>query len=81
MDKVKQSMKEKVPEIKRSLELVKHLQERQVDIVDYGVASASGMYQAAYAYCLGSSYIYMQIHVLCRNRLLLLLWRMMRRCT
>lgn len=30
MDKVKQSMKEKVPEIKRSLELVKHLQERQV---------------------------------------------------
>lgn len=30
MEKVKQSMKEKVPEIKRSLELVKHLLERQV---------------------------------------------------
>ncbi|CAN0091561.1 unnamed protein product [Scytosiphon promiscuus] len=29
MDKVKQSMKDKVPEIERSLELVKHLQERQ----------------------------------------------------
>ena len=30
MDKAKQSMKVKVPEIERSLELVKHLQQRQV---------------------------------------------------
>lgn len=30
LDKVKQNMKEKVPEIERSLELVRHLQERQV---------------------------------------------------
>ncbi|CAN0549982.1 unnamed protein product [Ectocarpus sp. 8 AP-2014] len=30
MDKAKQSMKDKVPEIERSLELVRHLQERQV---------------------------------------------------
>lgn len=30
MDKVKQSMKDKVPEIERSLDLVRHLQERQV---------------------------------------------------
>eukprot|EP00904_Undaria_pinnatifida_P013212 jgi/Undpi1/9020/HiC_scaffold_26.g11480.m1 len=29
MDKVKQSMKDKVPEIERSLDLVRHLQERQ----------------------------------------------------
>lgn len=30
MDKAKQNMKDKVPEIERSLELVRHLQERQV---------------------------------------------------
>ena len=32
MDKVKQSMKDKVPEIERSLDLVRHLQERQVNM-------------------------------------------------
>lgn len=32
MDRIKQSMKEKVPEIERSLELVRHLQERQVSL-------------------------------------------------
>lgn len=30
MDRVKQTMKDKVPEIERSLDLVRHLQERQV---------------------------------------------------
>lgn len=33
MDKAKQSMKDKVPEIERSLDLVKHLQERQVCMI------------------------------------------------
>lgn len=32
LDKVKQTMKEKVPEIERSLVLVRHLQERQVTV-------------------------------------------------
>ena len=40
MDKIKQSMKEKVPEIKRSLELVKHLQERQVSSLTHAYGAA-----------------------------------------
>lgn len=46
MDKAKQSMKEKVPEIKRSLELVKHLQERQV-----GAAIESGSIRLSRGCC------------------------------
>lgn len=66
MDRIKQSMKEKVPEIERSLELVRHLQERQAksETVKTNYSLADTVFAKAELHCDGRVCIWLGASVM-----------------